>query len=55
MGDFSSWFCLGGLCITPLVIFSLGFALGRRAIGYSIRLERTGGAERGGGVFYVEQ
>jgi hypothetical protein len=52
----TSWFLLGGFCLSPIFIFGLGFALGRGVKGWRLRspLERVEELEDEGEGYYVE-
>lgn len=41
MKDFWSYFCLGGVCISPLMTFLLGFVIGKNGVPFRLRLERV--------------
>jgi hypothetical protein len=41
MADNIGWLFMGGICVGPILIFALGFALGAGVLPFRLRIERT--------------
>lgn len=41
MNEFSGMLCLGSILLAPLIMFVLGFLLGRNRLPFTVKIERT--------------